>query len=135
MTRRFGPIHFLPGPNRGKYPFCHSVYVEAERRVLIDPASDRATLKALRDGPGVDEVWLSHYHSKKVIEQREALLLELLSEPRTMAQVVDARIVYLKAREPKPFYDWAEAATMGKHLARLIAGGQVCVEGDCYVCV
>ena len=42
--RRFGPITFLPGPNRGKYPFCHSLYVEAERRVVIDPASDRTRL-------------------------------------------------------------------------------------------
>jgi len=62
IERRFGPILFLPGPNRGKYPFCHSLYVEGRKRVLIDPASDRVRLEALKGSPGVDEVWLSHYH-------------------------------------------------------------------------
>ena len=59
--KHFGPVWFIPGENRGKYPFCHSVYVEGAG-VLIDPASDRARLKQLRDAPGVKEVWLSHWH-------------------------------------------------------------------------
>jgi len=61
VHKSFGPVRFLPGSNRGKYPFCNSVYVEGAG-VLIDPASDRGLLKELRDGPGVREVWLSHWH-------------------------------------------------------------------------
>ena len=60
--RRFGPIRFIPGLNRGKYPFCHSLLIEADRRVLIDPASDRDRLVALDAEARIDEVWLSHYH-------------------------------------------------------------------------
>jgi hydroxyacylglutathione hydrolase len=60
-TRKFGPVWFIGGANQGKYPFCNSVYVEGAG-VLIDPASDREALMALRDGPGVREVWLSHWH-------------------------------------------------------------------------
>lgn len=56
-----GPIRLLPGPNRGKYPHCHSVYVEGAK-ILIDPASDSERLKRLRDEEGVEEVWLSHWH-------------------------------------------------------------------------
>jgi hydroxyacylglutathione hydrolase len=59
---RWGPIHFIPGPNRGKYPHCHSLYIEGGSRVVIDPASDPKTLADLADGPGVDMVWLSHAH-------------------------------------------------------------------------
>jgi len=59
--RRFGPIHFLPGPNKGKYPHCHSIYVEGAG-VLIDPASDRETLARLLHNGAVREVWLSHWH-------------------------------------------------------------------------
>lgn len=62
MEQRFGPIRFLPGPNKGKYPNCHSLYVEADRKVLIDPASDRDLLAGIKLDPGVDSVWLSHYH-------------------------------------------------------------------------
>ena len=58
---RFGPVWFIPGENDGKYPFCHSLYIETAG-ILIDPASDRKRLKELRENPGVKEVWLSHWH-------------------------------------------------------------------------
>lgn len=57
----FGPVWFIPGQNKGKYPHCHSIYVEGAG-ILIDPASNRERLAELRDGPGVTAVWLSHYH-------------------------------------------------------------------------
>jgi len=57
----FGPVRFIPGPNRGRYPFCHSVYIEGAG-VLIDPGGDRERLQNLRDTMGVSMVWLSHWH-------------------------------------------------------------------------
>lgn len=59
--RHFGPVWFIPGENHGKYPFCHSIYIEGSG-VLIDPASDRERLVQLRENPGVKTVWLSHWH-------------------------------------------------------------------------
>ncbi len=56
-----GPVRFIRGENGGRYPFCNSVYVEGPG-ILIDPASDQEALVALRDGPGVSEIWLSHWH-------------------------------------------------------------------------
>ncbi len=61
IEKRYGPVWVIPGPARGKYPHCHSIYVE-EAGVLIDPASDRDALQRLRDGPGVRAVWLTHWH-------------------------------------------------------------------------
>ena len=58
---RFGPVRFIPGENRGRYPFCHSIYIEGEG-ILIDPASDRKRLERLRAEGGVKAVWLSHWH-------------------------------------------------------------------------
>ncbi len=57
----FGPVRFIPGENHGKYPYCHSVYVEGSG-VLIDPGSDRERLVALREAHRVKIVWLSHWH-------------------------------------------------------------------------
>lgn len=57
----FGPVWFIPGNNRGKYPCCHSIYVEGAG-VIIDPASDRDRLLQLMENPGIREVWLSHWH-------------------------------------------------------------------------
>ena len=59
--KNFGPVRFLPGPNNGKYPYCHSVFIEGAG-ILIDPSSDRQRLEALRDTHDVNAVWLSHWH-------------------------------------------------------------------------
>ena len=59
--QRFGPVRFIPGENRGRYPYSHSVYIEGAG-VLIDPASSHARLSRLRDHEGVNAVWLSHWH-------------------------------------------------------------------------
>jgi hydroxyacylglutathione hydrolase len=59
--QHFGPVWFIQGENRGKYPFCHSLYIEGAG-VLIDPASDREALISLRENQKVKMVWLSHWH-------------------------------------------------------------------------
>lgn len=58
---QFGPVRFIPGENGGKYPFCHSIYVEGAG-VLIDPASSRERLKELKMKSMVEAIWLSHCH-------------------------------------------------------------------------
>lgn len=283
--RSLGPLTFIPGKNRGRYPYCHSLYIEADTKVLIDPGSDREKLIEIKEGPGVDVVLLSHWHEDHfmhvdlfeeqelwiceldarplqsledffeaygmndeerrsyrptminlfhfkprtpdrfirerevvdlggvtvdvihtpghtpghcslyfrepealfmgdydltpfgpwygdaqsdieatidsvnrlrsiptkywitchevgirestpdqlwddylgVIDDREAKLLEALEEPKSMAEILDARIVYRKKREPQVIYDFCERALMGKHLERLI-GKEVVVE-------
>jgi hydroxyacylglutathione hydrolase len=57
----FGSIRFIPGDNRGRYPFCNSLYIEGAG-VLIDPASSRERLIRLRTEREVKMVWLSHWH-------------------------------------------------------------------------
>jgi hypothetical protein len=57
--QHFGPVWLIQGENRGKYPFCHSLYIEGAK-VLIDPASDREVLISLRENQKVKMVWLSH---------------------------------------------------------------------------
>ncbi|MEW6668893.1 MAG: MBL fold metallo-hydrolase [Thermodesulfobacteriota bacterium] len=59
--KHFGPIWFVPGANGGRYPFCHSVYIEGPG-ILIDPGSDRNRLLRLREDPGVNTIWLTHWH-------------------------------------------------------------------------
>jgi len=291
QEQHFGPVWFIPGKNRGKYPFCHSLYIEGAG-VLIDPASDRERLLQLRHDRGVKMVWLSHAHEDhfmhldlfddlplwiseedasslsslemfldaygidhhdyrdywrqiledefhfksrkpaqflrggqildlgtvtvevigtpghtpghlafffrepgvlfmgdydltqfgsfygdvhasieqtidsvnrlktipakifvtshetgvfmrdpgelwddylKVIFDREDRLLEFLSEPRTMEEVVEAWIIYGRPREPKAFFELGERALMNKHLERLIRLGKVFKEGDRYI--
>lgn len=57
----FGLIRFLPGDNRVRYPFCHSLYIEGAG-ILIDPASNRERFIRLRAEEGVKMVWLRHWH-------------------------------------------------------------------------
>ena len=288
--RRFGPVRLIPGANRGRYPHSNSVYVEGAG-VLIDAGADAVRYRELIDGPGVKEVWLSHWHEDHltyldlfeglplrqmaadaapltgietfldwygmpqkehrdywrrilpadfhfrprkatrhftpgevidlgtctaevihapghtpgftafffrepevcylgdydltrfgpwygdrdgsiegtiaslrrlqqvpakvwltshedgclegdateafdrylaVIDEREAKLMALLSEPRTFEDIVAACLVYRKPREPKAFFEWGEGAIMGKHLERLMSGGAVALENGRY---
>ncbi|MCX7982132.1 MAG: MBL fold metallo-hydrolase [Syntrophales bacterium] len=58
---RIGPLWFIRGQNRGRYPYCHSIFLP-EAGILIDPASDRETLTQMRDEGLVKAIWLSHWH-------------------------------------------------------------------------
>jgi glyoxylase-like metal-dependent hydrolase (beta-lactamase superfamily II) len=61
----FGPVLFIPGVNRGRYPFCNSIYIDG-LRALVDPGSDREKLVALLDRHPVEQVWLSHCHEDHI---------------------------------------------------------------------
>lgn len=59
--RRFGPVWFLPGEDRGRYPNCHSIFL-AGPGVLFDPASDRHRLSLLKEEERVNMIFLTHWH-------------------------------------------------------------------------
>lgn len=56
-----GPLRLIRGENKGRYPFCHSLYIP-EAGLLIDPGSSRKGLEILRKTENVRMVWLSHWH-------------------------------------------------------------------------
>jgi glyoxylase-like metal-dependent hydrolase (beta-lactamase superfamily II) len=58
---RYGPLIFMRGENRGRYPYCHSVFIE-EAGVLIDPSSNREQLKRLHREKRIKMIWLTHWH-------------------------------------------------------------------------
>jgi hydroxyacylglutathione hydrolase len=76
------------------------------------------------------ELWDTYV---SVIHQRDQRLLDLLSQPRTIADIIEERIVYKKKREPQEFFDFGERAIMGKHLKRLIKKGEVTFDGTAYL--
>ena len=59
---RFGRVVFMPGPNRGKYPHCHSLFIDDEVQAVVDPASDEAALKRLAEEKRIAVVIHSHWH-------------------------------------------------------------------------
>jgi len=65
--KTIGPLRFIPGGNNGRYPYCNSVYVEGAG-ILIDAGADVERLRALREGPGVREIWLSHWHEDHIAQ-------------------------------------------------------------------
>jgi glyoxylase-like metal-dependent hydrolase (beta-lactamase superfamily II) len=51
----------MRGENRGRYPYCHSVFIE-EAGVLIDPSSNLEQLKRLHREKRIKMIWLTHWH-------------------------------------------------------------------------
>jgi glyoxylase-like metal-dependent hydrolase (beta-lactamase superfamily II) len=88
----FGPVRFLPGENGGRYPFCHSLYVEGTG-VLIDPASSRERLIRLRAEEGVKMVWLSHWHEDHFMHLDLFDDLPLWVSPRDAPPLADLQIL------------------------------------------
>jgi glyoxylase-like metal-dependent hydrolase (beta-lactamase superfamily II) len=64
--KHFGQVTFIQGENKGRYPFCHSLFIEGPG-IIIDPASDRRRLLNLRNEFSVNEVWLSHWHEDHIM--------------------------------------------------------------------
>lgn len=65
-----------------------------------------------------------------VIERREERLLEYLSEPRTLDDIVQQWICYGKSREPDYFFEFGERSLMKKHLERLEKHGIAALAED-----
>jgi glyoxylase-like metal-dependent hydrolase (beta-lactamase superfamily II) len=80
------------------------------------------------DNPS-DKLWQDYLD---VIPKRETALLNLLTEPKTMDEIVEAWIVYGKAREPREIYEFGERAHMEKHLERLMNNGVVTCDAGRY---
>ncbi|MBU3917194.1 MBL fold metallo-hydrolase [bacterium] len=72
-TRNFGQIRFIQGEKRGRYPYCHTIYIE-KAGVLIDPSADRNYLEQLKKEKQVNSVWLTHWHEDHLMH------LDLFSE-------------------------------------------------------
>ncbi len=87
MERKFGPVSFIPGSNSGKYPYCNSLYIEADLRVVMDPGSDRKRLQELLESPGVDVAWLSHWHEDHITH------LDLFDDKELWISELDAPLI------------------------------------------
>ncbi|MGV8058570.1 MAG: MBL fold metallo-hydrolase [Smithellaceae bacterium] len=59
---RFGNIVFIPGLNKGRYPYCNSLFIDDEIKAVIDPACNQERLLNLKETSGVDVIINSHYH-------------------------------------------------------------------------
>jgi hydroxyacylglutathione hydrolase len=80
----FGPIRFIPGDNSGRYPYCNSIYID-DAGVLIDPSANKESLLNIKEGPGVNEVWVSHCH------EDHFKYLYLFDDTPLLTSVEDAR--------------------------------------------
>ena len=58
----FGPVTIIPGENGSTFPFCTSVFIDDDTRVLIDPGAGPGPLKNLKEKHHIDIVINTHYH-------------------------------------------------------------------------
>ncbi|MGZ3592496.1 MAG: MBL fold metallo-hydrolase [Syntrophales bacterium] len=63
---RFGNLVFIPGMGGGRYPFCNSLYIDDEKKAIIDPASNESFLQKLAGDNKVDIIINSHYHEDHI---------------------------------------------------------------------
>jgi hydroxyacylglutathione hydrolase len=77
-----GPVTYIQGENKGRYPFCNSIYIE-QAGIIIDPASNRKILEGLKSK--IRTVWLSHWHEDHIMHldlfENCSLQMHELDEP------------------------------------------------------
>jgi glyoxylase-like metal-dependent hydrolase (beta-lactamase superfamily II) len=61
----------------------------------------------------------------RVIARREVRLLEALTAPQSLAELVVRRLIYGKEKEPRFVYDHMEGQMVAKHLDRLLLQGLI----------
>ncbi|MBI5966584.1 MAG: MBL fold metallo-hydrolase [Deltaproteobacteria bacterium] len=59
-----GAIKFIRG---GRYPFCHSLLVDDQIRMIIDASSDKDKLQSIKDQGPVDYLITSHAHEDHIV--------------------------------------------------------------------
>ncbi len=59
---RFGRIVFIPGLNRGRYPYCNSIFIDDRLKAVIDPACSVERLTQIKETSGVKIIINTHYH-------------------------------------------------------------------------
>ena len=99
------------------------------REIIGVGVTGRALQRGLVERAEPGKLWENYLD---VIDTRETKLLEFLSAPRTMSDIINAWIVYRKPREPAAFFAFAEEALMRKHIERLIRAGSVIQTDDGY---
>ena len=139
MDKRFGPIHLIAGGNGGRYPHSNSVYVEGAG-VLIDAGADRDAYRRLRDGPGIKELWLSHWHEDHLtyIDLFDDLPLKHMQIEAEALASVDGFLDMYGIAKPEFRQYWRDKLTADFHFrprraARYFTPGEIIDLGSCNV--
>lgn len=100
-----GPVWFIPGENQGKYPYCHSLFIR-DAGIIIDPASDRDTLRHLREEHHIQAVWLSHWHEDhfKDLDLFDDLPLFITRKDAPPLSSLEEFLVAYDSAENSPFW-------------------------------
>ena len=62
ITSQFGPIQIIEGEDGSRYPYCRSVFIDDDVKVLIDPGAGAQRLTELKQKYRIDMVFNTHYH-------------------------------------------------------------------------
>jgi len=60
--RKFGCITVIPGRQESRYPCCTSLFIDDERKAVIDPGSDEELLRDIASRNRIDALICTHYH-------------------------------------------------------------------------
>jgi glyoxylase-like metal-dependent hydrolase (beta-lactamase superfamily II) len=59
-------IKFVEAPNKARFPYCHCLLIEDDKRVLFDTAFGQETLQELKKAP-VDIIVNTHFHEDHIL--------------------------------------------------------------------
>ncbi|MHB1419182.1 MAG: MBL fold metallo-hydrolase [Bacillota bacterium] len=116
----FGPWYANIRANLDDFESSIHRLADLNPKILVPSHSDVIT-------EGIPERLMDYL---KVITDREIKILNFLEQPRTLEEIVNAKIIFWKF--PDPFYYYLEEIMVKKHLERLQRDGKITFEGNRY---
>jgi glyoxylase-like metal-dependent hydrolase (beta-lactamase superfamily II) len=123
-------VKFIEAPDRARFPYAHSLFIDDQVRVLIDTACGRENIDYFMTHP-IDIILNSHFHEDHIMNNHRFTEAEIwahaLDAPAIRSEEVFANFYgfhYFNEEElGQMFYNWSGARPSPVH--RELKGGEV----------
>jgi glyoxylase-like metal-dependent hydrolase (beta-lactamase superfamily II) len=123
-------VKFIEAPDRGRFPYAHSLFIDDEIRVLIDTACGEENIKYFLDHPP-DIILNTHFHEDHIMNNHKFHSAQIwahsLDAPAIRSEEVFFEFYgfhYFGAeRIGRLFYEWTGAKPSPVH--QELQGGQI----------
>jgi len=92
-----------------------------------------STIATSHSGPYLERLTERFARYEDVIYRRDHAVMEALSEPRTLADLMEKKLIFPGYPNPREIMIWMEGIAIEKHLKRLVSMGRLLKDGEYYV--
>ena len=111
MAPEFNPIHLLEGPHHSHFPWCRTLFINDDEKVIVDPGADIRALTQVNNTYHISRVFNTHYHfdhirGNSIFPNSQILINELEAECFQDRRNIPKRLGIQEVYGEKGIQDW-----------------------------